>query len=59
LKQLSGPGTVRFTDPDKARTRASFSAPGAYELELWASDSMLEDRTKVVVTVGTASSPQK
>jgi hypothetical protein len=50
-KQLSGPGTVKFRDPGAARTHASFSAPGTYELELWASDSALENSTKVAVHV--------
>jgi hypothetical protein len=42
---------VKFSDPGVARTHASFSAPGTYELELWASDSALENRTKVAVHV--------
>ena len=32
-KVLSGPGTVKFENPHAARTHASFSAPGTYELE--------------------------
>ena len=50
-KQLNGPGTVKFSDPSAARTHASFSVPGTYELELWASDSALENSTKVAVHV--------
>jgi len=50
-KQLSGPAAVKFSDPAAARTHASFGAPGTYELELWASDSALESRTKIVVNV--------
>jgi len=50
-KQLSGPATVKFSDSAAARTHASFGAPGTYELELWASDSVLESRTKIVVNV--------
>ncbi len=50
-KQLSGPGTVKFVDPSAARTRATFSGPGTYELELSASDSELESRTKIAVEV--------
>ena len=48
---VSGPGQVTFTDPAAARTRATFSAPGMYELELSASDSVLEARTVVTVKV--------
>ena len=44
------PGVVKFSNPAAARTYASFSSPGTYELELWASDSVLENRTKVAVT---------
>lgn len=50
-KQLSGPGTVKFSAPDAARTRASFSAPGTYELELSATDSELTSRTRLNVDV--------
>jgi hypothetical protein len=50
-KQLSGPATVKFSDPASARTHASFGAPGTYELELWATDSALESRTKIAVNV--------
>jgi hypothetical protein len=38
-KVLNGPGTVTFSNPDGARTKATFSAAGIYELELTASDS--------------------
>jgi hypothetical protein len=50
-KQLSGPGTVTFSPSDGARTRATFSAPGSYELELTANDSELSSRTRVSVDV--------
>jgi hypothetical protein len=50
-KQLSGPGTVKFSDASAARTHASFSEPGTYELELRASDSALENSTRVAVHV--------
>lgn len=53
-RKVSGPGTVTFVDPKAARTRASFSAPGTYQLELWASDSQLESRVQVTVTVNAA-----
>lgn len=49
--KVSGPGTVTFAEPSAARTRASFGMAGTYELELWASDSLLEGRTQVTVTV--------
>lgn len=50
-KQVSGPGAVSFENPAAARTRASFSAPGAYELELTGSDGELTASTRVVVNV--------
>jgi hypothetical protein len=50
-KKVSGPGAVEFADPSAARTRVFFSAAGTYQLELWASDSLLESRTQVTVTV--------
>ena len=51
-KVLSGPGTVKFTIPGAARTKAIFSAPGLYELELSATDSEFTQRTRVNVKVG-------
>ena len=51
-KMLKGPGTVTFTIPGAARTKATFSAPGLYELELTASDSEFTERTRVNVKVG-------
>jgi hypothetical protein len=50
-KLLKGPGTVSFTIPGSARTKATFSAPGLYELELSASDSEFTERSRVNVTV--------
>jgi hypothetical protein len=50
-KLLKGPGTVNFTVPGSARTKATFSAPGLYELELSASDSEFTERTLLNVTV--------
>jgi len=50
-RQLSGPGTVKFTSPQMARTRATFSAPGTYELELSATDGELTNRTRLRVVV--------
>jgi hypothetical protein len=51
-KMLTGPGTVTFTIPGAARTKATFSTPGLYELELTASDSEFTERTRVNVRVG-------
>ena len=50
-KQLSGPGEARFENAAAARTRVTFSAPGAYELELSATDSLLAEQTRVIVDV--------
>ena len=50
-KLLKGPGTVNFTIPGAARTKATFSAPGLYELELSANDSEFTERTRLNVTV--------
>lgn len=50
-KKLSGPGDVRFSNAAAARTRATFSAPGAYQLEISASDSEFTRSTRVDVTV--------
>jgi hypothetical protein len=51
-KMLKGPGKVNFTIPGAARTKATFSAPGDYELELTASDSEFTERTRINVKVG-------
>ena len=51
-KMLSGPGTVTFSMPGAARTKATFSAPGKYELELTGTDSEFTETTRVNVTVG-------
>ena len=53
-RTVSGPGTVTFTNPNVARTRASFSAPGTYELELSASDSVFDVSAQLMVTVTAA-----
>lgn len=50
-KMLSGPGTVQFSNPNAARTKATFTAPGLYELELTATDSELSSRTRLNVNV--------
>lgn len=51
-KVLKGPGTVKFTIPGAARTKAIFSAPGVYELELSGSDSEFTRTTRINVKVG-------
>ena len=50
-RKVEGPGTVRFSAPDEPRTLATFDAPGVYELELRASDSVLDTSTRVRVNV--------
>jgi hypothetical protein len=50
-KMLAGPGQVTFAPPASARTKATFSAPGTYELELTATDSELTSRTRLNVNV--------
>jgi hypothetical protein len=50
-KVLKGPGTVNFAPPASARTKATFSAPGTYELELTASDGELTSQTRLNVVV--------
>ena len=49
--KVSGPGTVTFDRPTQARTHASFSAAGTYELELTATDSVLSDSVRVTVNI--------
>ena len=51
-KLLKGPGEVKFTIPGSARTKAIFSAPGLYELELSATDSEFTRTTRINVKVG-------
>jgi hypothetical protein len=51
-KMLKGPGTVKFTIPGSARTKAIFSAPGLYELELTATDSEFTRTSRINVKVG-------
>ena len=50
-RKVEGPGQVTFSAPDEPRTLARFDAPGAYELELRASDSALETGLRLVVHV--------
>ena len=48
---LEAPGTVTFSHPAAARTRASFTAPGKYVLQLMATDSEHVTPLRVLVTV--------
>ena len=50
-KQVSGPGTVTFENPGAARTHATFSTAGSYDLELSATDSVLSGSTRITVVV--------
>ena len=50
--RVSGPGTVSFTSPTSAVTRASFSAAGTYVLRLSATDTVLAASADVLVAVG-------
>ena len=51
-KMLKGPGTVKFTIPGSARTKAIFSAPGLYELELSATRLRVHADDAINVKVG-------
>jgi hypothetical protein len=50
-KVLNGPGTVTFSNPDSARTKATFSAAGTYQLELSASDGEFTQSYRLDVNV--------
>lgn len=52
--QVSGPGTVVFSDDSALVTSATFSASGAYVLRLSASDGLLQSSADVTVTVNPA-----
>jgi hypothetical protein len=56
-KKASGPGTVTFSSAATGPTRVSFSAPGAYVLDLSASDGDKTSTLKVPVTVSPAPPP--
>jgi len=49
--QVSGPGSVIFSNSDSFSTNAAFSAPGTYTLRLTANDSALAGSDDVVVNV--------
>lgn len=52
-REVSGPAPITFANPHAARTTASFTAAGRYELELSATDSVLTSSTRLAVTVTT------
>ena len=52
-RMVEGPGTAMFSAPDEPRTLARFDTPGAYELELHASDSAMETALRLIVHVAT------
>ncbi len=56
-KKESGPGAVTFSSTATGPTRVSFSAPGAYVLDLSASDGDRTSTLKVPVTVSPAPPP--
>jgi hypothetical protein len=53
-KMVNGPGNVKFEDAQSARTHATFSAPGMYELEMTANDGELSATTRLNVDVAAA-----
>ena len=50
-RQIDGPGVTTFENANVARTRARFSTPGSYLLEISATDSELADNFRVSVLV--------
>lgn len=50
-KKIAGPGEVTFSSPSTAATRATFSAPGEYQIELSATDGDKSASTKITVKV--------
>jgi RHS repeat-associated protein len=52
--QVSGPGTVTFSDTAGLATSASFSAPGVYVVQFSASDSLLTTVTNWTIVVNQA-----
>jgi hypothetical protein len=50
-KKISGPGEVSFSDATTGPTRAKFSAPGAYVIELSATDGEKTNALKINVNV--------
>jgi subtilisin family serine protease len=55
--KLSGPGTVSFSSTTSARTTATFSATGTYDLRLSANDGAATSTDTVKVTVNATTNP--
>ncbi len=49
--EVSGPGTVSFSNPASGVTSATFTAAGTYDLRLTANDSALQSSSDTTVTV--------
>ena len=49
--QVSGPGSVSFSDSTSVSTIATFTEPGSYELQILVDDGDLTDSDRVTVTV--------
>ena len=49
--KLTGPGTVTFGDPNSIDTTATFSALGAYNLRLTASDGQISSHDDITIKV--------
>lgn len=56
-KQLSGPSTVTFANPNLPVTQAIFSAAGSYVVQLSASDTEFTSTSAIVITVLPADVP--
>ncbi|HZS44651.1 MAG TPA: DUF6531 domain-containing protein, partial [Blastocatellia bacterium] len=54
---VSGPGSVVFANPNQASTTASFTVPGHYVLQLYASDTDLFSSSTVNITVTPPNQP--
>jgi hypothetical protein len=55
--QISGPGTVSFSNPNATNTTASFSQPGVYTLRLTANDTAAAGSGGISLTVLAANRP--
>jgi RHS repeat-associated protein len=55
--QVSGPGTVTFSDPHAITTTPTFSSPGTYVLQLSVTDSELTTVDQVTVTANATNQP--
>ena len=55
--KISGPGTVNFSYPSMAKTNATFSEAGTYNLQLSADDGAAKTVSNITVTVNNVSLP--